>query len=775
MNYGLEIKKHPNVDKSILFQYKDAPEEIVVNKNDPDLHEIHIKLPQQPELNEIAGFGLPPEQQKWKKPELPVKLERLVKKHSTVDEIWAVLQNNQTYYKDEITFIKQQWYYFLNGYWFFNNGVPTYLDGWHWFYIAWWKIDIGSPKYRYRDYLFFNFARFCYTDTTAYFPFRIKFKEEYTYFSYEENAYKFCEQKSISEKTIEKGEYIVDTKKRTCYGFNYPKFRREGATFKSGCINYCIAITHRGKSTGIQGNRRETGKQTYITSVVRPWRKLPFFFKPTTTSNSNPQSALVFDTETEKSGNIVIQKEGLQVIMDYEMSEANGYDGRNLAFHHHDEVGKFPSDVDMVQVSGVVKECLSVGRNITGFGIKTSTVGEMKSGGGARFKHYCDMSMWNKRNENGQTQSGFYDLFISSDICLDGFIDEFGNPVIETPEIPVVGENGDLIKQGAREYLLNTREAFIKDARFDDWVEFVQKFPLTFRECFTVNPEGTQINKYVLIKRQQEIQFHNPELRRGNLYRIGGPNTDTNVEFLPDPQGRFAITMLPPAHMKNARTFNKEMNWWEPEVKHCGAGADPFKQKTTKDGTGSKGAGAVYYPHEFVIDPFDNPEKFRVSEQFICTYLNRTYDKDEYAEDMLMMVQFYSSMMFPEINIDLIWDYFERRGYGGYLIYAFDRKTNRFKNTPGATAANNSIKQDIFTEYMTWSNRHAFKESQIDLIDQVVSIGGLDEMTKFDLFAAGGYALLAIKYMKYLIDDYKEKENKEKLDIRSYFQTFRKN
>lgn len=769
------IKKYPDVDPSILKNYKEADTEIIYHENDPDLHEQRVKLPKPPEPHKILNFGLPAEQQKWHPPKLPHKLLRLIKRVKDLEEIWKLLQNDQTYYKDEISFIKEQWYYLLHGRWFYNNGKPVYLDGWHWFYLSWWNLNVGKAKYRLRDWMFFHFARFCFTDTTSLYNYKVSYNGEDKYFAYEENIKKFCELKKIPESEILRGEYIVDTHNRVCFGFNYPKYRREGATYKAGCINYCMAIVTKGRRCGIQANRNTTAKRVYLKSVVNPWRKLPFFFKPITTGSSNPQNALVFDTETEKSGNIVEQDTGLETMIDYEMSEANGYDGEELQFHHHDEVGKPSKGVNMVEVSDVVKECLAIGSKIHGLGIKTSTVGLMDRGGGDKFQEYCNSSMWHQRDENGQTGSGFYNLFISSDICYPGFIDQYGNPVLEKPEKPVLGEEGNWITQGSRNYILNKRQGLLNKENWSGWVSYVQKFPLTFAECFTVNPKGTSINKHVIIKRMQELNFNNPELRRGTLYRIGGPLTDTDVEFAPDPEGRFYVSYLPPPHLRNKKFYNKDIESWEPENNTFVAGGDPFKQRKVQDEVkGSKGGGAVYYPHDPLFDVADDPKDYQISERFVVTYATReAQDPKLYAEDMLMMCELWGAKMFPEINVPILWDYFVDRGRAGYLLYAIDRKTGKFKSTPGATTGNNSTAQELFTEYVKWSNRHAFKEDQMPLLQEISKISGIDEMTKYDLFTAGGFALMGAKILKDI--NRGMPDEKEEINIESFFKKYKSN
>ena len=125
----------------------------------------------------------------------------------------------------------------------------------------------------------------------------------------------------------------------------------------------------------------------------------------------------------------------------------------------------------------------------------------------------------------------------------------------------------------------------------------------------------------------------------------------------------------------------------------------------------------------------------------MCTYSNRTYDKYEYAEDMLMMCIYYGVKMFPEINVDLLCDYFENRGYRGYLLHQYDPKTMQSRKTPGLSLLE-KIKQDIFTEYMTWIEHESDEETHSEVLEECRDIDGPEDMTNYDLFTAGGFALL---------------------------------
>ena len=196
----------------------------------------------------------------------------------------------------------------------------------------------------------------------------------------------------------------------------------------------------------------------------------------------------------------------------------------------------------------------------------------------------------------------------------------------------------------------------------------------------------------------------------------------------------------------------------KPGNAHWGvAGGDPFKFNITKGNRKSKGGGAVIKKGKI------KDGEFSMKRKFACTYANRTFDKNIYGEDMVMMCVYYGVPMFPEIDYPFLWDYFDERGYGGYLLYKIDPKNFGVSKTPGDTA--NRVKQDIFTEFMTWIENEADEENHVEILEECRDIDGPEDMTNYDLFTAAGYALLGTRG---IYDEVADLE-KEEYTLDSYF------
>ena len=495
-NISLLKRYYKEVDPQILSQYKEAAKNVLVNTDDKDLIPIEITLPDSPEPHLIDNWGLPACEQMWHPPKFPKRLKELQIRYETLDEIWEELEDHKDIYSDEIDFIDLQWERRLNGYWFYNNGIPTYIDGWHYFYCGWWNIDVGLPKYRDRDRRFFLFARKIFNETKS----------------------PLCNNKGIAIKN-EKGQYEwIDFGRRLFYGFNYPKHRREGATYKAECINYEIISRTLGAFGGIQSMNDVQARKCFLRHLVGPWKKLPFFFKPNYEGSTSPKTELSFSPPAKRlssKGALSMSELGLESGINYEMADPSAYDGDKLYFHHDDEVGKLKKGLSCWDRHTVVKECLVMGGDIIGFTIKTSTVGEMEKGGGKAFKHQCMMSNYYERTPNGQTRSGLAILFIPADDGLQGFIDPYGMSVIYTPnkmQSEFIGR-----KIGAREYLLNRRKGFIDVGDQDGLSEEIRLYPMRFAECFRTASKSSGFNMNKLESYIDNLSFARQAIITGNF------------------------------------------------------------------------------------------------------------------------------------------------------------------------------------------------------------------------------------------------------------------
>ena len=758
-----------NVPKSD-YSYRLADHHIIINDDDPDLRPIKIMLPYCPDLHLIDGYGLPPKKQKYQRPEYPVKLKILEdevmdelnenerrNKHEKatgqkfLDLMWEKVEQNRAKLRDEIDWIKKQWYYRMNGYWFFNNGKPTYIDGWHYVYCGFWSMeDVGYPEYRDRDRRFFIAARYFYTTT---------------------ESFKNLDPDTGHAIPDEDGKYeVIDTGFRTFYGFTYPKHRRDGATHKCLDIHYEIISKMIGVLGGIQSFDEDNAGDHFKTKLVPAWKKMPFFFKPMWNGSMNPQKSLNFSNPSNKIADELGSK------MDF-ATTANRkfYDGKKQYSHLSDENGKTILE-NISERHDVVKLTLSQGAGsvIHGFSMHPSTVAEMREKGGDNYYNLCEDSNFYIRDIiSGQTHSGLGRIFMPADDGLENFVGEYGESIIEKPtkaQAEFIGRN-----YGSREFIEKRKSQLLAigtPEAMRRYRQFVEQHPQCYADCFRIT-EGDigfdiEIIDKAIMRLRRDKDIPEKSTVEGNFkWIINGQshpltskeyielglmknNVEGRVEWFPEKGGKWKMSKILGEKESNLK-MRVDDTWIPSAPDRFTACGDPFKflNKTEsgyrKDNYRlSKGGLSVFWHRDTILDSNDKNILDWESYRFVLTYNTRTDDEDEFAEDCLMSCIYYGAMMFPEINVRLLWKHFIRRGYGGYLKYPIDEATGKVKDRPGFTSLGET-KQDLFNAWKTYIKWHFHRERHLDLVEECKKIRGVEYMTDFDLFTSGGGCLLGIR------------------------------
>lgn len=757
-------KKRPKKKSDYEKYYKPHQRLLYVNEEDERLYTITLKLPDCPDIRDIDGYGLPIKKQIWKRPVYPPRLTTLEKACKTIDEVWEKLNLYREDYKEEWKFIEDQWDRRINGYWFFLNGVPTYIDGWHFTYIAWWKIDIGYPDYRSRDRKFFHFARYCYTTTEAFYPYKIVDRRTGTlikYFNDELEVRKYLKGKDTDRVKVEIGEFFVDVGRRICLGFNYPKHRREGATYKADESLYMMITMLSNAHGGIQSLDGPSAGKAFAKAIVKPWKKLPFFFRPRYGGSTNPVGELNFDVPAIKiggQGSITNIEVGLESMITWSNSaNRSWYDGDKLHFLHNDEVGKTLLE-DINARWDVQKKCLSLGNGvfIHGLAENTSTVGEMSEKGGEKFFRLCELSHFERRNKIGQTESGLFNLFIPAHDGLEGFIDIFGNSIIEDPPEDEVWRWSGAVRDsenqliGAKRYLEEIRDEKLlreDESSIKEYEEEVRLHPTSFAECFITAGSGSGLNLKLIVKRIKDLTYEKGITKQGN-FSWHNDLVDGKVVWTDDQiYGRWKISLELPEDQTNQRIstelkdeYGISKTVWRPlKPWKFTSGGDPYKFRKIEGRRLSKGGGSVFYERDVNIDPPNKPISEWETYRTICTYSYRPQSPDDYCEDMLMMCVYFGAMMFPEIDIPSIWDHFIRRGYDGYLKYQ-RMPDGRFRKTPGYNMRSNN--QRIMQLHQFYISKFIQLERHIEVLKEAKNIKGIEDITNYDLFAAVGGSYL---------------------------------
>ena len=530
---------------------------------------------------------------------------------------------------------KEKWYDYIDkeftrreeGFWFINKGVPTYITGTNYMYLQWSKIDVGQPDFRESNRLFYIFWEACKSDTRS-------------------------------------------------YGMCYLKNRRSGFSFMSSAESVNLATISTDSRYGILSKSGADAKKMFTDKVVPISVNYPFFFKPIQDGMDRPKTELAYRVPASKFTRRKLdsnqaQKEitGLDTTIDWKNTGDNAYDGEKLRLLVHDESGKWERPNNIQNNWRVTKTTLRLGSRIIGKCMMGSTSNALDKGG-RNFKKLYDDSDVNKRNANGQTRSGLYSLFIPMEWNYEGYIDSYGYPVFDTPSKQVFGPDGTPIKIGVVEYWDNEVEG-LKDDQ-DGLNEFYRQFPRTTKHAFRDESKQSLFN---LTKIYQQIDYNedtknSTQVTQGSFQWENG-DKDTRVIFVPNKNGRFYITWVPPIHLQNKRYIKNGNNY--PGNEHCGAfGCDPYDISGTVDKRGSNGS-------------LHGLTKFSMEEvppnHFFLEYIARPQTAEIFFEDVLMACIFYGMPILAENNKPRLLYYFKRRGYRGFAMNRPDKKRNKLSVT----------------------------------------------------------------------------------------------
>jgi hypothetical protein len=624
-----------NRGKKWKYGYDKEHDIVVISKTGKigeilEIQNLRIALPLVP----VQVHGL--QENKWKKLDYPKELSKL---KNIFD--W------RSYPEDQ----KEQWYDYIDeefkrrdeGFWFVNKGKPTYITGSHYMYLQWSKIDVGAPDFREANRLFFIFWEACKADKRS-------------------------------------------------YGMCYLKNRRSGFSFMSSAETVNLATISSDSRYGILSKSGADAKKMFTDKVVPISVNYPFFFKPIQDGMDRPKSELAYRvpaskftrkkiTANEKQEDLV----GLDTTIDWKNTGDNSYDGEKLSLLVHDESGKWERPDNILNNWRVTKTCLRLGAKIVGKCMMGSTSNALDKGGDNFKKLYNDSDV-TKRNRNGQTKSGLYSFFIPMEWNYEGFIDEYGQPVFNTPDNDVIGPDGELIDYGIIDHWNNEADGLKNDQ--DALNEFYRQFPRTEEHAFRDEAKNSIFN---LVKIYEQIDYNDGigaqgNISTGNFQWVNGIK-DTQVIFYPDPKGRFNISWVPPGNLQNRVIIKNGIKY--PGNEHMGAfGCDSYDISGTVDGRGSN--GALHGLTKFSME--DAPPNHMFLE-----YIARPQTAEIFFEDVLMALVFYGMPILAENNKPRLLYHLRRRGYRGYSMNRPDRLWNKLsvteKEIGGIPNSSEDIKQ----------------------------------------------------------------------------------
>lgn len=452
-----------------------------------------------------------------------------------------------------------------------------------------------------------------------------------------------------------------------CFGLIYLKNRRFGASALGNNELIYTGSAFEDKELGLISKKGDDVKKLF-NRLVRAFKRLSPYFKVETDGNQTPKTELIFAEQNRRKriGEMISEDEGLNTTIRWHNTELNAMDGDAIFRSLLDETGKWPAQVPFDNYWSIVKTSHTVGSDITGKAMVVSTVNS-KAKGGAGFQNVWKQSNPEDRNDNGQTESGLYRLFIDAALGLQGFYDKFGFSIVDDPEFPMLNDSDKEITIGADTYLKNKRNGIKSQDKLN---EEIRQFPRNVREAFRDESKDCVFNLTKIIEQidhntfeLEEDDLGNLGIQRGNFtWKDGVP--DTEVIFKPNKEGRFWVHIdgHPAPEYRNQRESKYRNGTLGMTPLNIGVGCigvDPFNRSTTVSGQGSNGGIHLYVNTNTIGLPNDN---------FIFEYIFRPPKIEIFYEDVIMSMVYYSMPILPEMSSDKFSQYLIDRGYRNYVL-----------------------------------------------------------------------------------------------------------
>ena len=691
------VLKRMNKAKKWKYGYNEDHDIVVISRTGQigeiyEIQNLKIALPLESDVVKFNG-------NKWEYTQYPKELSRF---------------KNVFEWNDAPEEFKNRWFDYIDteftrredGFWFVNNKKPTYITGSHYTYLQWSKIDVGKPNFRESNRLFFIFWEACKADYRS-------------------------------------------------YGMCYLKNRRSGFSFMSSAETVNMATLSSDSRFGILSKTGPDAKKMFTDKVVPISVNYPFFFKPIQDGMDRPKTELAYRVPASKftrkkldAKSTVEEITGLDTTIDWKNTGDNSYDGEKLSLLIHDESGKWERPNNILNNWRVTKTCLRLGSRIIGKCMMGSTSNSLDKGGES-FKKLYENSDVTKRNANGQTASGLYSLFIPMEWNYEGYIDEYGSPVFEMPEEKVYDPYGNQIRIGVIDYWQNEVDGLKNDQ--EGLNEFYRQFPRTEEHAFRDEAKNALFN---LTKIYQQIDY-NQDLRNTNILTTGNFQwehgiKDSRVIFMPNNNGRFLISWVPPINLQNRVILKNGIKY--PGNEHLGAfGCDSYDISGTVSGTGSNGS-------------LHGLTKFSMEEapanHFFLEYISRPQTAEIFFEDILMAIVFYGMPILCENNKPRLLYHIKRRGYRGYSMNRPDRVWNNLSMTEkeigGIPNSSEDIKQAHAAAIETYIDECVgvigddhYGDMYFDRTLNDWSRFDINNRTKFDASISSGLAIMACNKNRY--------------------------
>lgn len=436
----------------------------------------------------------------------------------------------------------------------------------------------------------------------------------------------------------------------------------------SEALNY-MTITKYG-NIPIVSERKELAWELFQSKIVDSFKYYPTYFKPVINDpNDLPKTKIEITHDTPKKETSRIKTYPTKLTA-YDSTRVN-------PFAINDEIFKF-EDVDFSQFRSRHKRCYNKSKLTKPKGKFGSTTGDKKLNTSSAQYEWENSDPLN-RDKTGKTNTGLIALFV--DCCYtwaeEAMFDKWGYPIVGDPKKPIENEIGEIVEFGAVTKW-NIEEQNAKNMKKSELNSFYRNVPRTIEHA--LRDEGGVNNDFEIDNLNDHLDYLNmiPDSEMANLVFTGnlawkGEPYDSEVEWIPNPKGKFRTSWIPPKEMQNK--YEVKAPYWNkaskkiktPSNPHIGCfGIDSYDMfGQTKDGAGSPLALAAYSKFNMEGAPCHS---------FFISYVERPKRPEDAYDDVIMAMQFWGMYANIENNKAKILEHIYEKGYTGYVLRRPDKK-----------------------------------------------------------------------------------------------------
>jgi hypothetical protein len=485
---------------------------------------LDIEIPDQPKV--IDGQKRKPKDQYFRRTVIPEFMETVI-----LDEEWNLcnlineggIERKTPLTADQENFINREIDRCINGYWFMRKGEACYITGIHYDYLNYWTLEDGCG----------------YSAPDRKIEYRTPTREFFLFFD---------------------------------AGYNHPTIKgivrgkkvREGATSEGTCASAHIASFFDEQICGTLSDKGPNAKNLFTNMICRGFYDRPVWLQPRYDNSTNSQGKIKFVKPAKKvHGNTMhTKREGLNSEINWQSTSMAAYVTQRLSFILVDETGRW-EELDINQYCGMLTERFMRGASKVGFAYLPTAVNPPEKGGRNFSRLWINSNQHTERGIN--TVSGFVRWFVPAYEGLSGFVDQYGDSVVNPPDKETLDYllevqsklpkreriPAEILKLGAKRYL----EIEVEKVRSDPGLLSDRKrnYPMVEADMFDF---GDLYSPFNLDKVKEQINWltTTEEGRKAGYWRRGRlvpHHYDTNgtqkinVQFHDDPNGLWLVKEFP--------------------------------------------------------------------------------------------------------------------------------------------------------------------------------------------------------------------------------------